>query len=122
MIYSNPVITSEKTSPITGPIMAKIAEKYADKVIVTEDNNRFEDIDNIFNDIKKGFNNANQHIFISSRRDAIGYVIEKSKVGDIQDELTDIFIYMCSIANRYNICLERAFLAKEEKNKRRTWS
>ncbi|WP_150467053.1 UDP-N-acetylmuramoyl-L-alanyl-D-glutamate--2,6-diaminopimelate ligase [Francisella sp. SYW-9] len=65
------------------PEMAKIAEKYADKVIVTEDNNRFENIDNIFNDIKKGFNNVNQHKFIPSRRDAIKYTIEKSEAGDI---------------------------------------
>lgn len=65
------------------PEMAKIAEKYADKVIVTEDNNRFENIDNIFSDIKKGFNNVDQHKFIPSRRDAIEYAIEKSKIGDI---------------------------------------
>ncbi|QIW10673.1 UDP-N-acetylmuramoyl-L-alanyl-D-glutamate--2,6-diaminopimelate ligase [Francisella sp. LA112445] len=65
------------------PEMAKIAEKYADKIIVTEDNNRFENIDNIFNDIKKGFNNVDQHKFIPSRKNAIEYAIEKSKIGDI---------------------------------------
>lgn len=65
------------------PEMAKIAEKYADKVIVTEDNNRFENIDNIFSDIKKGFNNVDQHKFISSREEAIEYAIEKSNAGDI---------------------------------------
>jgi NTP pyrophosphatase (non-canonical NTP hydrolase) len=45
----------------------------------------------------------------------------QSKVGEIGDELTDIFIYLCSIANRYDIRLELAFLSKEEKNKRRQW-
>lgn len=44
-----------------------------------------------------------------------------SKVGELGDELSDIFIYLCSIANRYDIDLERAFLAKEEKNKLRCW-
>lgn len=46
----------------------------------------------------------------------------KSKVGEIQDELADIFIYMCSIANRYDINLKQAFLEKEEKNRKRIWS
>lgn len=44
-----------------------------------------------------------------------------SKVNDVRDELADVFIYLCSIANRYEIDLEAAFLAKEEKNKQRTW-
>ncbi|USD66985.1 MazG nucleotide pyrophosphohydrolase domain-containing protein [Vibrio sp. SCSIO 43136] len=44
-----------------------------------------------------------------------------SKVGEIGDELADIFIYVCSIANRYDIDLEQAFLNKEEKNKLRNW-
>ncbi|MED7787609.1 UDP-N-acetylmuramoyl-L-alanyl-D-glutamate--2,6-diaminopimelate ligase [Francisella sp. 19X1-34] len=65
------------------PEMAAVAEKYADKIIVTEDNNRFESIDNIFNDIKKGFKNIGQHKFISSREEAIKYTIENSRSGDI---------------------------------------
>ncbi len=44
-----------------------------------------------------------------------------SKVGDIQDELADIVIYLSAIANRYNIDLETAFREKEEKNKTRIW-
>lgn len=40
---------------------------------------------------------------------------------EIGDELCDIFIYLCAIANRKKIDLERAFRAKEEKNKKRTW-
>ena len=33
--------------------MAKIAQQYTNNIIVTEDNNRFENIENIFTDIKK---------------------------------------------------------------------
>jgi NTP pyrophosphatase (non-canonical NTP hydrolase) len=40
---------------------------------------------------------------------------------EIGDELTDVFIYLCAIANRKNISLEKAFRAKEEKNKLRIW-
>ncbi|HAS61661.1 MAG TPA: pyrophosphohydrolase [Vibrio sp.] len=55
-------------------------------------------------------------------RKAQGIAIDpNSKVGEIGDELSDIFIYLCSIANRYEIDLEQAFLTKEEKNKLRCW-
>lgn len=44
-----------------------------------------------------------------------------SRVTEVGDELTDIFIYLCAIANRNNIDLEKAFRSKEEVNKKRTW-
>lgn len=44
-----------------------------------------------------------------------------SNFTEIGDELTDILIYLCSIANRKGIDLEIAFREKEEKNKKRTW-
>lgn len=44
-----------------------------------------------------------------------------SNFSEIGDELTDIFIYLCAIANRKGIDLETAFRGKEEKNKKRTW-
>lgn len=65
------------------PKMAQIAEEYANNVVVTEDNNRFESLENIFNDIKKGFTNPKSHIFIPSREEAIKHAIEDSKTGDI---------------------------------------
>jgi UDP-N-acetylmuramoyl-L-alanyl-D-glutamate--2,6-diaminopimelate ligase len=64
-------------------IMASIAEKYADSVIVTEDNNRLEKIGSIFDDIKKGFENPTKHSFIDSREDAIKYAIDNAERGDI---------------------------------------
>jgi NTP pyrophosphatase (non-canonical NTP hydrolase) len=39
----------------------------------------------------------------------------------IGEELVDILIYICAIANRSGINLEEAFRAKEEINKKRTW-
>ena len=48
-------------------------------------------------------------------------VDSNSNFTEIGDELTDIFIYLCAIANRKGIDLETAFLKKEEKNKQRVW-
>lgn len=50
-----------------------------------------------------------------------GSVGSGSHPGDIADELADVFIYICSLANMHNIDLEQAFRDKEEKNKQRTW-
>lgn len=44
-----------------------------------------------------------------------------SKIGSIDEELADIFIYLCAIANRYNIDLEKAFRQKEKINQTRNW-
>ncbi|MGV8114555.1 MAG: MazG nucleotide pyrophosphohydrolase domain-containing protein [Lentimicrobium sp.] len=44
-----------------------------------------------------------------------------SDVGSISEEIADILIYLCSIANRFEIDIESAFREKEEINKRRTW-
>jgi NTP pyrophosphatase (non-canonical NTP hydrolase) len=48
-------------------------------------------------------------------------VDSNSNFTEIGDELTDIFIYLCAIANRKGIDLEEAFREKEEKNKQRIW-
>jgi len=44
-----------------------------------------------------------------------------SQVGNLEGELADVFIFLCSIANRFDIDLETAFRNKEELNKKRTW-
>ena len=46
---------------------------------------------------------------------------EHSRIPDVADELADVFIYLCAIANRYDVDLEKAFREKEEKNKARVW-
>ena len=44
-----------------------------------------------------------------------------SIAGNVAEELADVFIYLCSLANMHDIDLEQAFREKEEKNKQRTW-
>ncbi|MDR3559295.1 MAG: MazG nucleotide pyrophosphohydrolase domain-containing protein, partial [Candidatus Pacebacteria bacterium] len=60
-------------------------------------------------------------LFKSVRKSQKIGIDEKSKVDSVANELADIFIYLCSIANRYDVDLETAFLAKEEENKNRIW-
>lgn len=48
-------------------------------------------------------------------------VDSNSSFTEIGDEFTDIFIYLCAIANRKGIDLEEAFRKKEVKNKQRIW-
>ncbi len=45
----------------------------------------------------------------------------KSQVCNISEELADVFIYICSIANRYGVDLEKALIEKEDVNKKRVW-
>jgi len=55
-------------------------------------------------------------------RKSVGLKIDKgASVTSIEEELADIIIYLSSIANRYNIDLEKAFRNKEEINKKREW-
>ncbi len=44
-----------------------------------------------------------------------------SRFGTISEELADIFIYVCAIANRYDIDLEAAFREKEAINHEGSW-
>lgn len=50
-----------------------------------------------------------------------GSVGSGSAVSNVAEELADVFIYVCSLANMHGIDLEQAFRDKEEKNKLRTW-
>jgi NTP pyrophosphatase (non-canonical NTP hydrolase) len=56
------------------------------------------------------------------KMEAISIDKQNSKITTVEEELADILIYVCSIANRYNIDLEKAFREKEEINKTRVWS
>ena len=45
-----------------------------------------------------------------------------SNTHHVGEEMADILIYLCSLANRMNIDLEKAFREKEEINKKRVWT
>ena len=64
------------------PKMAQIAQKYADRIIVTCDNSRNESTADIINDIIKGFDGGNYEV-IEDRCLAIRSAIKNADVGDI---------------------------------------
>ena len=62
----------------------KAAEKYADLVIVTSDNPRDEEPQDIINDIKTGMAKTNgKYVEICDRKEAIAYAIHHGQPGDI---------------------------------------
>lgn len=64
--------------------MGEISGRLADFTIVTEDNSRYEDINDIMNDIEIGLKKTSgKYIKIPSRKDAIKYAIDNAKEGDI---------------------------------------
>lgn len=64
------------------PLMAKIAEQYADEVIVTDDNPRTEDSTQIVADIMQGFSEPDKIIVQHDRSKAIHNVIQCASAGD----------------------------------------
>lgn len=50
-----------------------------------------------------------------------GSIGSGSVARNVAEELADVFMYVCSLANMHGIDLEQAFREKEEKNKQRTW-
>jgi len=65
------------------PLMAAIAEQYADKVIVTDDNPRTEDPKRIMQDIMAGFGQRNNIMIEHSRASAIHSAITNAQAGDV---------------------------------------
>lgn len=64
--------------------MGEIAGKYADLSILTADNPRFEEVEDIIADIKIGMEKSHgKYIEIPDRREAIRYSIEHAEDGDI---------------------------------------
>lgn len=63
------------------PEMAAIAQKYADRIFVTEDNSRTEDPKGIFADIRAGFSpkGLTKTVFIADRREAIRAAISMAE-------------------------------------------
>lgn len=65
------------------PIMAKISQDLSDISILTSDNPRTEDPEQIFLDIKKGFSDKKDYIFEPDREEAIKKAIKLAKKNDI---------------------------------------
>jgi len=66
------------------PQMARIAEELSDIVIVTSDNPRTEDQNQIFSDIEKGFTkSATEHAVITERNEAIKRGVQIAQEGDV---------------------------------------
>lgn len=69
--------------PMKRPQMAKIAQKYGDKIIVTSDNPRTEDPQAIINQIAAGFSDLTNVSTIASREEAIRKAIQEAGKKDI---------------------------------------
>lgn len=65
------------------PLMGRIAEKYSDYVIITNDNPRNEEPSAIAADIIRGLHNANGCLVIADRAQAIDFAVQQAKSGDL---------------------------------------
>lgn len=65
------------------PRMGKIAEQLADRVIVTSDNPRTEDPEEILAEIKTGFERPADASWIVNRREAIQFAAQHAEEGDV---------------------------------------
>lgn len=65
------------------PLMGRIAESYADKVIITDDNPRHENSTNIIHDILQGCSQPEQMVTIADRKQAIEYALHHADSHDI---------------------------------------
>ena len=65
------------------PLMAAVAERLADAVLVTDDNPRTEDPAQIVADIRAGFAKPDAVEFVHGRGEAIARLIAAAQVGDV---------------------------------------
>ena len=65
------------------PLMAKVAEQYADRIIVTTDNPRHEDPQSIVDEIMAGFSSLEKVESVLDRRQAIDIAITNAQPGDV---------------------------------------
>lgn len=65
------------------PLMGKITARICDNVILTDDNPRTEDPEEILKQIEKGMRNKTNYSIINQRRDAIRKALETGKRGDV---------------------------------------
>ncbi|WJD61842.1 UDP-N-acetylmuramoyl-L-alanyl-D-glutamate--2,6-diaminopimelate ligase [Pseudomonas kurunegalensis] len=65
------------------PLMAEVAERLADRVLVTDDNPRTEDPLRIFDDIRPGFAKPAEVEFVAGRGEAIAHLIATAAANDV---------------------------------------
>jgi len=65
------------------PLMAKVAEKYADRIIVTTDNPRHEDPQDIIDEVLTGFSSQENVEAVIDRRQAIDIAISNAQPEDV---------------------------------------
>ena len=65
------------------PLMGKIAEQLADRIIVTSDNPRSEDPEKIIAAILSGMSRAHEHEVVTDRKEAIRLAIRSARAGDV---------------------------------------
>lgn len=64
--------------------MGEVSGKLSDLSVITEDNSRFEDVNDIIADIKVGIDKTDgKYVVVPNRVDAIRYCIENAEAGDI---------------------------------------
>lgn len=64
--------------------MGEVSGNLSDLSVITEDNSRFEDVNEIIADIKTGIDKTNgKYVIVPNRVDAIRYCIENAQDGDI---------------------------------------
>ncbi|MGH1536811.1 MAG: UDP-N-acetylmuramoyl-L-alanyl-D-glutamate--2,6-diaminopimelate ligase [Gammaproteobacteria bacterium] len=64
-------------------LMAQAVEQYADMAVITDDNPRFENPEEITNEITTGFSSSSSYSLIHDRQKAIEYAIQNSSAEDI---------------------------------------
>lgn len=65
------------------PVMGEIATRLADRTVITSDNSRSEEPEDIIRDILAGIHPNKSHVVIVDRREAIAYAVETAEEGEI---------------------------------------
>jgi UDP-N-acetylmuramoylalanyl-D-glutamate--2,6-diaminopimelate ligase (EC 6.3.2.13) len=65
------------------PLMGKVAEKWADFVVITSDNPRWEEPEAIIEDILKGIEQKKKVFVQKDRKEAIKFALQNAKEGDV---------------------------------------
>ncbi|MCO6553384.1 UDP-N-acetylmuramoyl-L-alanyl-D-glutamate--2,6-diaminopimelate ligase [Gilliamella sp. BG6] len=65
------------------PLMAEIAEQFADKIVLTNDNPRTEDEMKIIHDIQQGLHHTDNVLIITNRVQAITQTLKQAKPNDV---------------------------------------